>query len=166
MRNRLYAAVALALAAGTPRAEPPAETVTLTVTRYDGLTDAVRKLRGKVVVVDFWADFCAPCKREFPRLVALHRKHADAGLATVSVSLDANGDAERGRVLAFLKRQKATFANFLLDEPAGMWQHKLKVDGPPLVFVFNRKGDLVRRMSDGDVDYDAVARLVATLLTE
>jgi len=166
MRIRLIAAVAALLPAASGPADAPGDAVTLQVTRYDGLTDAVRKLRGKVVVVDFWADFCAPCKREFPRLVALHLKHAGAGLATVSVSLDPNGETERGRVLAFLKKQNATFRNYLLDEPADLWQHKLRVDGPPLVFVFNRKGDLVRRMADADVDYEAIARLVASLVSE
>lgn len=166
MRNCFFAALALFLVPPGSPGEPSHDSVTLKVVKYDDLADAVRRLRGKVVVVDFWADYCAPCKHAFPRLVELHRKHAPAGLAAVSVSLDQNTEADRRRVVAFLKKQSATFANCLLDEPAGMWQNKLRVDGPPIVFVFNRKGELVRRMADAEVDYDAVAKLVATLLTE
>src|SRR3954466_14751176 len=70
---------------GLIAAPPP---VAVKVVRYDGLTDLVKQNKGKVVVVDFWADYCVPCKREFPKLVALHEKHAKAGLVAVSVSLD------------------------------------------------------------------------------
>jgi thiol-disulfide isomerase/thioredoxin len=159
-------ALAVIIATTVPlAADPPAE-VKLQVVRYDALTEAVRKLRGRVVVVDFWADFCIPCKREFPHVVALARKHRNAGLEVISVSLDENTEASRDRVLTFLKKNNATFANYLLDNPPDYWQNKLKVDGPPLVFVFNRRGDLVRRFADREADHAAVEKLVTTLLTE
>src|SRR5207249_4554750 len=44
--------------------------------KYAGLGDLVRQNRGKVVVLDFWATYCLPCKREFPHLVGLHKKYA------------------------------------------------------------------------------------------
>ena len=157
----LPVALMLVPAAG---ADPPAA-VTVRVVKYDGLSDVVKQNRGKVVVVDFWADYCIPCKREFPKLVALHQKSAKDGLVAVSVSLDElSEDGAKDKVQKFLDRQKATMTNLILDEKPAVWQAKLKIDGPPLVMVFNRKGELEQKFVDKDVDYAAIERLVAELL--
>src|SRR5262249_46241839 len=156
-------ALVAALHVSQPAAAPPA-VVPLGAIRYDDLTDRVVALQGRVVVVDFWADYCLPCKREFPHLVELHRKYGASGLAAVSVSLDDSHDDEtRQRVRKFLIAQGAEFANFLLDEKPQTWQAKLKIDGPPCVFVFDRRGRLVKRYHD-HVDYAEIERLVADLL--
>jgi thiol-disulfide isomerase/thioredoxin len=145
---------------------PTPSDVRLEVVKYDALTSAVRKQRGKVVVVDFWADFCLPCKREFPKLVELDRKYRDRGLVTISVALDEFNPAVRERVRLFLERNRATFINYLLDERTGFWQDKLKIDGPPLVFVFNRRGDLAKKFVDDEVNHAAIDQLVLRLLNE
>jgi thiol-disulfide isomerase/thioredoxin len=163
-RKRLLAAlvlVAIALAADPPRAGDAGR---LQAVKYDELTDAIRKLKGKVVVVDFWADYCPPCKREFPRLVGLHARYAAAGLAAVSVSLDDPAEAgTTSKVQKFLDARHAAFANYVLDERPAVWQAKLKVDGPPAVYVFNRNGELEQKFAD-EVDYNKVESLVADLL--
>ena len=156
-----FAALLAAPALGAP---PP---VTVKVVRYDGLTDLVKQHRGKVVVIDFWADYCVPCKREFPKLVALHEKHAKAGLVAVSVSLDElSEDGAKDKVVKFLEQQRATMTNLILDEKPEVWQAKLKIDGPPLVMVFNKNGELEQKFVDKDVDYAAIGKLVAELLAK
>jgi hypothetical protein len=71
----------------------------------------------------------------------MHKKYAKDGLAAVSVSLDDPKDQKaRQNVLDFLRKQKATFTNLILDEKSEVWQEKLKFDGPPCVFVFDRDG--------------------------
>ncbi len=156
----------LAWAAPTPAQAPGGSKVAVKVVRYDGLIDVIKQNRGKVVVVDFWADYCVPCKREFPRLVALHNKYARDGLVAISVSLDDLGDeGAQAKVLQFLEKQQATFTNLILDEKPEVWQQKLKIDGPPLVFVFNRDGEKPeQKFVDKDVDYAAIEKLVAELL--
>lgn len=167
MRTMRFIALAMLLAiiaslhVSRPAAAPPAP---LDVIRYDDLTDRIVALKDRVVVVDFWADYCFPCKREFPHLVELHQKYATRGLSTVSVSLDnATDDDAKQRVKKFLAAQGATFANYLLDEKPEVWQAKLKIDGPPCVFVFDRRGRLVKKYHD-KVDYADIERLVAELL--
>lgn len=145
--------------------------VELTVVKYDGLAAAVQKNRGKVVLVDFWGEFCPPCKKGFPHVVQLHKQFAKDGLAVISVSLDDladNPDETRGRVLTFLKKQGADFTNLLLDENSKVWQEKLRFDGPPCYYLFNRQGKWTRFSSDSksDVDYQAMDRLVEELLKE
>lgn len=157
--------VAAVVLVGRPVAEPPASVELVTV-RYPDLAARVKDQKGRVVVVDFWADFCPPCKREFPKLVELHRKYAASGLTCISVSLDDPADdAARGRALRFLGEKKATFANFLLDERPEFWQEKLKIDGPPCVFVFNRAGGLLKKYHD-DVDYRDIELIVIDALKE
>lgn len=166
MKNATRIGILGIVLASIVAADGPADAVTLKAIKYDDLSNAVRLLRGKVIVVDFWADYCVPCKREFPRLVELQRKYAQAGLTAVSVSLDENTEAKRQAIGAFLKKQGATFTNILLDETPTLWQAKLKINGPPLVFVFNRKGELVKRFEDEGVDFDKINALVATLLKD
>jgi thiol-disulfide isomerase/thioredoxin len=155
-------AVPLALAALLATALPPA--VELKPIRYDGLIDALKSHTGKVVVVDFWADYCVPCKREFPHLVELNRQYGGLGFVAISVTLDdPTDDAARGRALKFLQAKQATFANYLLDEKTEVWQQKLKIDGPPLVMVFNQRGEKEKEFKD-DVKYDEIEKIVARLL--
>jgi thiol-disulfide isomerase/thioredoxin len=127
-------------------AQEKTEGVTYKVVKYEGLTDAILKNRGKVLVVDFWADYCAPCKARFPALVKFAKEHAKDGLVVISVALDPlDGSAglTRAETIAnvekFLKKQNATFTNLVLDEPTDIWD-KFHLVGIPSVFVFDRDG--------------------------
>ena len=71
-------------------------------------------------------------------MVALHAKYAARGLAVISVSVDPPDDADaRAAARDFLVRQKATFRNVILTDKPEAWQEKWKVDGPPLLFLFD-----------------------------
>jgi thiol-disulfide isomerase/thioredoxin len=133
--------------------------------KYGDLGKLVRSHRGKVVVVDFWADFCVPCKREFPHLVELQAKYKNDGLVAVSVALDNPSDAEaRARIVKFLEKQKAGgLTNLQMDEAPEVWQQKLGVAGPPVVFVFNRDGRIAGKWDD-NVDYAEIEKVVAELM--
>jgi thiol-disulfide isomerase/thioredoxin len=148
------------------RAEPPKESVAVSIVKYDGLTDLIKKNSGKVILVDCWADYCLPCKKEFPKLVALHNKLAKDGFFAISLSLDELEDGVKDRVLDFLKQKQATCTNLILDEKPEVWQKKFQVEGPPLVIVFNRKGELVKKFVDKEVEYDKIEALVKKLLAE
>ena len=112
--------------------------------RYSGLKEAVLQNRGKVVLVDFWGDFCPSCKHAMPRVVQLHRNFAREGLVVISVSIDdlSHGRYEetRGRVQDFLQRQGADFTNLILDENHEVCQAKLRIENVPCYYVFNRQG--------------------------
>ena len=112
--------------------------VELKSVKYDELTAALRDLRGKVVVLDVWASWCVPCKKEFPHLVELHQKYVKDGLACVSVSVDEPDGTEAA--LKFLEKQNATFANYRIEEPDSVWQPRWRFKGVPAVFVFDRQG--------------------------
>ncbi|SRR5579883_2074589 len=94
----------------------------------------------------------------------MHKKYDKNGLVTMSVSLDdAKDKGDREKVLKFLKQQKADFPDYILDEPPEVWQEKLKFDGPPCVFVFNRQGTVEKQFKE-EFTYADVERLVKKLL--
>ena len=103
--------------------------------------------RGKVVLVEVWGDFCVPCKKGFPHLVKLHQDRAKDGLVCISVAVD---DELKPAILAFLTKQKATFANYWLDERATVWQDQWDIKGPPAVFLFDRQGRRAARFDCND----------------
>ncbi len=148
-------------------AAPSGETaVELKVVKYADLVKAVRAQRGKVVVIDVWADFCVPCKREFHNLVELHQRYTDKDLVCMSVSLD-RPEGQEG-ALKFLKKSKATFANYLLDEKPEFWADRWHIQGPPAVFVFDRQGRRAAKFDsehpDNTFTYEDVKKLVSKLL--
>ncbi|HEY8503927.1 MAG TPA: TlpA disulfide reductase family protein [Gemmataceae bacterium] len=164
MRRTVYGLLIVLAAASAARAED-APGVALEVVRYPELVRAVQGLKGKVVLVDFWFEACLPCKREFPKLVALQEKYRARGLAAVSVNLDDPGqEGVKESVREFLRAQKATCRNLMLDEKPEVWQAKLKIEVLPCVFLFDRDGRLLARWDDDAVDYEAIERRVRKAL--
>lgn len=70
------------------------------------LTGDVPAFEGKVTYVDFWASWCAPCKKAFPVIDALYQKHKDSGFQVLAVSVDSNAKAMQ----RFLDQSKPSFA--------------------------------------------------------
>ncbi|HWG48030.1 MAG TPA: TlpA disulfide reductase family protein [Gemmataceae bacterium] len=151
--------------AGAPAGE---NSIELKAVKYADLGNAVRAQRGKVVVIDVWANFCIPCKREFHNLVELHRQYADKGLVCMSVSLDQ--PERKDAALKFLKKANAAFSNFWLDEKATVWQERWKITGPPAVFVFDRQGKRAGKFDSENEDkpwsYEDVKTLIQKLLAQ
>jgi hypothetical protein len=98
----------------------------------------------------------------------MHQQFAKDGLVALSLTVDDPEDAEaKERALKFLKKQNATFGNYLMDEPAETWQTKLDVSAPPAVLVYGRDGKLVKRFkSDEEFTYKDVRKVVEPLLQE
>ena len=158
---RRLALTAMVCIATPLAADPPG--VRLESISYADLAVEVKGLKGKVVLVDVWGSFCAPCKEKFPHVVALHEKLAKKGLVVISVSVDTPGDSDaRSAAHEFLIKQRAAFRNVQLTDTAEVWQAKWNVVGPPLLFLFDRDGKLASRW-EGKIDTDEVLNRVAEL---
>ncbi|MEK6333632.1 MAG: TlpA disulfide reductase family protein [Acidobacteriota bacterium] len=98
--------------------------------------------KGKVVVLDFYATWCEPCRAETPHLVALQRQYAEKGLQVIG--LNVGGDDDRAEVPAFAKE-------FAVQYPLGYPDDALVEtylgdnENIPQAFVFDRSGKLVKR---------------------
>lgn len=162
MRHRIGMLVLLSLSLVCVAAEVEIELQNCT---YQQLGELVRRSKGKIVLVDFWGDFCLPCKKKFPDLVELHRKYQPKGLRCFSVSLDDYEDPEaRARALAFLKQQKAAFTNLILTEKPKLWQDKLQTVGPPCIFLFDDEGQLIQKWIGDEITREKVEKRVRELL--
>jgi len=96
------AILGLASASGVAYAAPEigAAAPTLVLTTLDGQTFDLAKLRGKVVLVNYWATWCAPCRKEMPRLSAFYRRYHGQGLEMIGISIDFPRDFEKARKTA------------------------------------------------------------------
>ncbi len=124
-----------------PKALTP-EDVNLKIVDGAAFRDVISKHKGQVVLVDYWATWCDPCRENFPHIVELHEQHAGDGLAVVSVSTD--DPEEESQVRKFLAQQSATFANLLSKFGNGTKSaDELNFDGGvPLYKLFDRQGKL------------------------
>ena len=96
-------------------------------------------LRGKVVLVDFWASWCEPCRHSFPWLNAMQTKYADRGLVVIGVNLD----RERAAADRFLQDVPAEFR--IVYDPAGTLASHYDLPGMPVSYVIGPNGDVVGR---------------------
>jgi cytochrome c biogenesis protein CcmG, thiol:disulfide interchange protein DsbE len=96
----------------------------------------LKKLRGKVVIVDFWGTFCEPCKKSFPKLQELNDKYADSGLQIVAISEDEADDKDKIRGFA-----EEFGAKFIIgwDADKSVAKHYSPTTMPSS-FVIDRKG--------------------------
>jgi thiol-disulfide isomerase/thioredoxin len=121
-----------------PPPVPPPGVVELKDVKYNGLVEAVKAHRGKVVLVDVWATTCVPCIANYPHMLEMQKKYGADGLVCISVSIDPA--KSRAAVQSFLTRKESTITNFWLDEPVDVWAKRWDVNGPPVVFIFDRAG--------------------------
>jgi peroxiredoxin len=127
-----------------------------------GRTIKLSALRGKIVVLDFWASWCVPCKKELPALEGLSRKW-NAEKKDVVV-LTVNIDKDRSKAERFLSSARVTALRCALDPDGGV-ASRYDLPTMPTSFVIDRKG-IVRHVHAGFTpgDENKVAREVEALL--
>jgi thiol:disulfide interchange protein DsbD len=145
-------------AEAAPAESAPSDLAALPVTTLDGAAVDTAALRGKVVVVNFWATYCVPCVKEIPSFNRLHEQLADRGLVVLGVSMDVDGGAPL--VESFLKRHPMKYRVALGSAKTTDLFH---LDQLPVTVVFDRRGKTLQRF-EGYTPADALESVVKTAL--
>jgi peroxiredoxin len=117
------------------------EQADFTLTELGGKTWTLKEQRGKVVVLNFWATWCPPCRKEMPDLETLYRQFKDQGLVILAIS-----DEDAGKVRPFIAQQKVTYP--ILLDPGRKVNELFQIEGIPKTFVYDRTGKLVAQSID------------------
>ena len=121
--------VGLVLACLAVAAEPTPNSDSLDLSKY----------RGQVVLLDFWASWCEPCRQSFPWLNEMRAKYADRGLVVIGI----NVDGDRADAARFLSEVPANFP--IVYDPNGKLATKYDLPGMPSSFVVGPNGVVVAR---------------------
>lgn len=122
------------------------------------LDEIVARHRGKVVVVDFWSTWCAPCVAEFPHLVELQRDYG-ARVACISVNCNFAGASEeppssfRAEVEQFLREKQAHFEHLISTVADTELFDQLQVASVPVVRVYGVDGKLAKQFVNDNDEY-------------
>jgi peroxiredoxin len=112
-----------------------------TLTDLSGKTWTLKDLRGKVVLLNFWATWCPPCRKEMPDLETLYRRFGPQGLVILGIS-----EEEAAKVQPFVDKQKVTYP--VLLDPGRKVNELFQIDGIPKTFIYNREGKIVAQSID------------------
>ncbi len=118
----LFGAVMIGTVAGAPSVTEP----------FD-----LARHRGRVVIVDFWASWCKPCRQSIPWLNSMRERYSASGLTIIGV----NVDAERGDADRFLSKVPIDFE--IVFDPDGALAKQFKVQVMPTSFIIDRSGKIV-----------------------
>ena len=130
-------------------------------TLLDGSVSSTDRLRGKVVLVNFWATDCAPCVHEMPQIVATHEKFRSRGYETLAVAMSYDPPA---LVIDFAQRRKLPFG-VVIDNTGAFAKGFDDVQVTPTTVLINQRGEIVQR-SIGAPDFAALDALVEKLLAQ
>ncbi len=117
------------------------ERADFTLTDLQGKSWNLRELKGKVVLVNFWATWCQPCQKEMPDLEALYNQFKDRGFVILAIA-----DDDLEKVKPFIAARGISYP--VMIDPQRRVTQEFQVEGIPKSFVYNRDGKLVAQSID------------------
>ena len=132
--------------ANTTYPMPPLETSSLNNlgwTLSDGTHNLFSEFKGKVLVLDFYATWCVPCRKSVPHLIGLQKKYEDQGLQVIGLNVGGPGDEEK--VSDFARELGIQYPLAIPDEELVTFLLS-DIDAIPQTFIFDRGGLLVDRL--------------------
>ena len=153
---------------GTPVSNPASNLMPadFDVRTFDGRTIKLSDYRGKVLVMDFWATWCPPCRQETPQLARLAKENRDRGLEVIGMHIDDRGRSSPEDIRKFIDHYGITYTVGLATDD--MFTSYLGTDDDtiPQTLVFGRDGRLIKHLTgysqaDGKALDEAVNKALA-----
>ncbi len=162
MRTRILLPLLALATFASLRAEPvePTPAPAWTLQDLNGKPVSSSDFKGKVVLIDFWATWCGPCRTEIPRYVEMQKKYAEKGLVVIGVSLDQQGP---GVVKRFVKEQHVDYLMLMGDEKIAADYGP--IDAIPTTVIIDRTGR-IRDRKVGTTDPVAYEAALEKILKE
>lgn len=151
-------AIGVAALVALQRDEPAPD---VAYTLLDGSQHRTAGLRGRVVLVNFWATSCSTCVKEMPELVATHDKYKARGYETLAVAMSYDPPAY---VINFAETRKLPF-KVTMDMDGSIAKSFGNVQLTPTSVLLNKRGEVVKRYV-GEPNFDELHALVEKLLAE
>ena len=109
----------------------------------DGSTFKLSEYRGKVVVVDFWATWCPPCREEVPQLVRLAQQNRARGIEVIGLHIDDQGRSSQSAIKKFITQYEINYTVGIASYEMFTAYLGTEEDTIPQTLVFDRKGNAV-----------------------
>jgi thiol-disulfide isomerase/thioredoxin len=143
-----------------PESKAPVPAPNFNLSDLQGRAVQLTDFKGKVVLLDFWATWCAPCRSEMPMLQALHNQFRDRGFEVVGISVD-EVDPEQV-VPAYVKKAGFNYTQLLSDEK--VQESYGPIRGIPTFLLIDREGKIRRRGTGGGYPREAFEKWILELL--
>ena len=116
-----------------------------TLKDLSGNSVSLHQYRGKVVLLDFWATWCLPCRHSIPELVELQDKYRDKGLVVIGISVDDPLQANNNYLSAYMEKYKINYTILRADEKTTVSYFGNGNFAIPTIFFINRDGLIVNK---------------------
>jgi len=126
---------ALILSYCAKKPKEPASAPDFTLQSVEGQEVTLSGLRGKVVLLDFWATWCGPCKESIPHLTQLYKNYQDKGFELIGMSMDKSGEVEMVR--RFVKSMDILYPIIMTPEDVA---RNYKITGLPTTVLIDKEG--------------------------
>ena len=127
---------------------------------FDGREIGLAEFRGEVVLLNFWASWCPPCRDEALDLQALYSEYRGDGFTVIGVNML---ESSPQKALDFIEEFGISYPNG--EDREQRLTNLYRVEGPPESFLIDGAGN-VRQFYIGSIDYDRVSRAIEALLAE
>jgi peroxiredoxin len=118
---------------------------------------SIANYKGKVVLIDFWATWCGPCRAEIPNVVATYNKYHSKGFEIIGISLDR--EADKAKLESYTKENNMPWQQFFDGK---YWQNELSskygVNSIPATYLLDGEGKIIAKNLRGEKLEEAVAK--------